>query len=305
MEDPASVASPLPDELPTPKNVPATYLQCLLSGGLKASGCHGGEFSELEKYPNTAKSQDYCAFKNTDFGLYQPSVRTEGAQLEHLSLDANLALTDDVEMSFGFSTYQPQEQAAHIEHRWRPPPQSLVRETWPTLQIHFDSSLRKLGAIGQSPLVSRFSAMSALDVVDRGIATSLEIMADSKCHSPVNLICLIHLSYAMSLAVYPGEYRESSREFFVQAMSYNEWVERCDRQAYINMVDALWRPNDMPLTEVVGLLQGNAWTLNGLDTSSSSNPVAPCGSRRSDPILNVVVLVLDGKYQPKVRGPVG
>lgn len=70
MEDFVLVVSFFLDELLMLKNVLVMYLQCLLLGGLKVSGCYGGEFFEFEKYLNIVKSQDYCVFKNIDFGLY-------------------------------------------------------------------------------------------------------------------------------------------------------------------------------------------------------------------------------------------
>ncbi|KAK0388530.1 hypothetical protein NLU13_4773 [Sarocladium strictum] len=299
---PASVSSPLPDELPTPKGLSSAWLESLVSGDLKTAGPYGGVFSELERDIYESKTRVPGCFVSGHPVIGQPTPRKGGPSFDHLSINTNMALTDDAEVPFDFSTFRSEDQALQNGCEGVPSPRFLVRTTWSTLRIHMDSSLYKLRNISQSPLASQFSVMTPADVVDRGTSAFLEAMAGRECTSPLNLICLIHLSYAMYLAVYAEMDLDRSKEFFTTAMSYSERLELSDRQPYINMVDALWRPGRMVLTDVVGLLHGNSWSLNG-PGSSPSCPSVPYGATLTDPILRIVEVVLSEFENAVIRHP--
>ncbi|KAL2206478.1 hypothetical protein CC79DRAFT_1398398 [Sarocladium strictum] len=212
---------------------------------------------------------------------------------EEQRMNVEPALTDDVDMPFGSLHADPQQAGVRLEHNWGLSPQALAKTISSMLQIHLDSSAHKLGLIHQSPLVLQFSVMTQTDVVDRGIAASVEILAGCKPSSALNLVCFVHLAYVLSLVVHAEVDAERSRELFSRSMSYSTWLEGYERQAYINMVDALWKPSNMALTDVVGLLQGAERPASLGGTSAAFRTGSSLESRSGDIIFDAFEDALD------------
>lgn len=237
-----------------------------------------------------------CFRQDSMSGYVVPRDGIRSVSFEEQRMDVEPALTDDVDMPFGSLDADSQHAAIRLEHNWGLSPQALAKTISSMLQIHLDSSAHKLGLIQQSPLVLQFSVMTQTDVVDRGIAASVEILAGCKPSSALNLVCFVHLAYVLSLVVHAEVDAERSRELFSRSMSYSTWLEGYERQAYINMVDALWKPSNMALTDVVGLLQGAERPASLEGTGAAFRPGRSLQSRSGDLIFDAFEDALDGTF---------
>ena len=293
-EDRASKPTPLPDELSTPSDMSTPFLCPFVSADFAIAN----EFEDPVVPTHASllfhKSSPVLASQDESLADLDPVFHVKGTRFDQFVIDANLALTDDVELTSGLPSLH-QMPSARVQDRWRMSPESLVRAAWSTLQIHLESSLHKLGLVHQTSLVSQFIALPCGNVVDRGMSTALHMMAGGECRSPTDLICFIHLSYAMFLVIHPTVDRESSQELFSQAMSYSHLVDPREQQAYVNMVDALWKPSHMELADIVGLLQGSVFP-SALTNSSPRQTLSgvSLGRRGDDPVLRVIEDYLDG-----------
>ncbi|KAF4126871.1 hypothetical protein GMORB2_0608 [Geosmithia morbida] len=104
--------------------------------------------------------------------------------------------------------------------------------------------------------------LDTLDDVQRhghgGGQTPAAATIPSSPPSPINTICLIHLFYASPLRIQEHDAQNRCWDVFRQVVSYSTWLGQPDRDAYLHVVDALWKPPAMSCEASADLTRGSA-----------------------------------------------
>lgn len=168
----------------------------------------------------------------------------------NLPLESDLALTDGNDIM----ATAPPAMAKPMVGYWTNP-RSLISSAWDALQMHADASMAKLGQMSKNQFVNKLRNMSTRSLAMDGIETLVEILEGRQPTEPVKLLCFVHLIYCFSLVVHEQDAPSRWSDLFGQAMSYSTWFRRQDRQLYIQIIDALWKPVGMTEAEVISLVR--------------------------------------------------
>ncbi|KAH6895334.1 hypothetical protein B0T10DRAFT_455596 [Thelonectria olida] len=186
-----------------------------------------------------------------NLGLDQTVFSLDTSMSADLSLESNLVLTDASTMP------PPMPRAAVTEPvpTYSVRPRSLIDTAWDALEMHVVQSMAKLQRMTKNHLVNQLRNMSTHSIAMDGLATLTEILQGQRPTSPVKLLCFVHVIYSFSLVVHEQDAPNRWSDLFGQAMSYSAWFSRQDRQLYVQIVDALWKPAAMTTEEVVSLVR--------------------------------------------------
>ncbi|KAF5675936.1 hypothetical protein FHETE_2326 [Fusarium heterosporum] len=223
---------------------------------------HSAEISTgipmLGALPASNPLQDSLALDQPIFILNDSSLPAD------FDLDSDLALTNDnVTMPPSMSSTLPQPTVGSYHN-----PRSIISTTWSTLQMHVADSLNKLHQMTKNHLVSQLRTLTTQIIATNGLDTLVDIIEGRQPTHPIKILCFVHLVYCFSLIVHEQDAANRSADLFGQAMSYSTLFSRQDRQLYIQIVDALWKPAAMTEVDVVGLVR--AKTSSSISRSSSS-----------------------------------
>ncbi|KAM5348358.1 hypothetical protein ACJ41O_008182 [Fusarium nematophilum] len=187
--------------------------------------------------------------------LGQPDYTFDDSSLPaDFSLGSNLALTDnDAAMAPPLPPTLAEPTVGYYHN-----PRSLVGTAWDALEMHVSNSMAKLHQMSKNHLVNQLRNMSAHSIAMNGLETLTDILEGRQPAVPVKLLCFVHLVYCFSLVVHEQDAANRSPDLFAQAMSYSTWFSRQDRQLYIQIVDALWKPATMTEADVVNLVRAKA-----------------------------------------------
>ncbi|KND87892.1 hypothetical protein TOPH_07447 [Tolypocladium ophioglossoides CBS 100239] len=200
-----------------------------------------------------------------DVDLNQSSTLSFGVSVPtEQSMDANLALTGSLDVS-----QEPTQLVADIaRNQQHVSAHSLIQTARNMLDVHVANSMTSLRRDGKNHLVKQFLNMSPNSVADAGLEVMMDILEGHLATSPVKLLCFVHVIYSLSVVVHEQDAPRRCTDLFIQAVSYSSWLSHQDRQAYIQVVDFLWKPSDMTDGDFMELLQ-----------TSSPQPERNSGSR--------------------------
>ncbi|KAF4996749.1 hypothetical protein FGRMN_4313 [Fusarium graminum] len=222
---------------------------------------HSAEISTdipmLGALPASDPLQDSLALGQPIFILNDSSLPAD------FDLESDLALTNgNVTMppSMSSTLLQPMVGSYHN-------PRSIISTAWSTLQMHVADSLDKLHQMTKNHLVSQLRTLTTQIIATNGLETLVDIIEGRQPSHPIKILCFIHLVYCFSLIVHEQDAASRSTDLFGQAMSYSTLFSRQDRQLYIQIVDALWKPAAMTKVDVVSLVR--AKTSSSISRSSS------------------------------------
>ncbi|KAF5003335.1 hypothetical protein FDECE_10111 [Fusarium decemcellulare] len=224
--------------------------------------------------------------------LDQPVFTLDDSSLPtDFSLGSNLALTDNnATMDLSVPTALAEPMVGYYHN-----PRSLVGTAWDALEMHVVESMAKLQQMTKNHLVSQLRSMTAHSIAMSGLETLIDILEGRQPDAPVKLLCFVHLVYCFSLVVHEQDAASRSTDLFGQAMSYSAWFSRHDRQLYIQVVDALWKPASMTEADVVNLVR--AKTSPSMSRSSSlkgkERELAPMHQSNTDSLAFVAQYFLD------------
>ncbi|KAH6996463.1 hypothetical protein BKA56DRAFT_472639 [Ilyonectria sp. MPI-CAGE-AT-0026] len=186
-------------------------------------------------------------------GLDQSVFSFDTSGSVDLSLRSNLVLTDDSSMP------PPMPQISITEpvvgYYAYANPRSLIGTAWDALEMHVVESMDKLQRMNKNHLVNQLRSMSAHSIAVSGLEALGDVLDGCRPATPVKLLCFVHVIYSFSLVVHEQDAPSRWTDLFGQAMSYSTWFSRQDRQLYIQIVDALWKPAGMTETDVVNLVR--------------------------------------------------
>jgi hypothetical protein len=175
---------------------------------------------------------------------FDASVPTE------LSIETNLALTENTDVSLSLSELLPQAAWNHYVGA-----HSLVESARDTLHMHLAESLSKLNLVSNTRLGDEFRQMSPDMVALTGLRTMNSVLSGIVVSSPSDIICFIHLVYSLSVVVHEQDAPSRWRELFIQAMSYGAWAPQQDLPEFFHLVQCLWRPHGIDNAELSMFMQ--------------------------------------------------
>ncbi|KAF9760694.1 hypothetical protein IL306_004168 [Fusarium sp. DS 682] len=199
----------------------------------------------LGALPTVKPPQDTLSLNQPVFTLNDSSLPTD------FNLDTNIALiNNNVTMPRSLHSMPPQPKAGSYHN-----PRSLIGTAWSTLQMHVAESMIKLQHVTKNHLVIQLRNLTPQVIATNGLETLMDIIEGRQLTVPINVLCFVHLVYCFSLIVHEQDAANRSSDLFGQAMSYSTLFSRQDRQLYIQIVEALWKPADMSNTDLVNLVR--------------------------------------------------
>ncbi|ROW09390.1 hypothetical protein VMCG_02621 [Cytospora schulzeri] len=185
-----------------------------------------------------------------------PSGDYDGFQDTLFSFDGNLASTDiSYPDSFGLEEDAVDSVAVHPMRTGdseigQSETKSLVALAWEALKEHIISSQHKTKHV-QNPLADQLRLLSAETIAARGLGCLRRILDGDPPTSPLDTLCLVHVVYSLSLAVYGDVFvygddaTRRSHEFFVQSLLYATWFTPENQTFFRDIAKAIWQPSDM------------------------------------------------------------
>ncbi|KAH7165606.1 hypothetical protein EDB81DRAFT_877976 [Dactylonectria macrodidyma] len=226
-------------------------------------------------------------------GLDQPVFSFGTSVSGDLSLKSNLVLTDDPTMPPPIPQISvPEPFAGYYSYA---NPKTLIGTAWDALEMHVVESMDKLQRMNKNHLVNQLRSMSAHSIAMDGLEALGDVLEGRRPATPVKLLCFVHVIYSFSLVVHEQDAPSRWTDLFGQAMSYSTWFSRRDRQLYIQIVDALWKPSGMTKKDVVNLVRAKASSsASHLSTLKGKEPETVIAHRPSqDSLLTVAQYFLD------------
>jgi hypothetical protein len=215
------------------------------------------DFPILGALPSSNTFHDPPALDQPVFTLNDSSLPAD------FDLESNLALTNNnAVMSPSMTSTLPQPTVSSYHN-----PRSLIGTIWSTLRVHVADSLSKLDHITKNPLVTQLKSLPTETIAANGLQILVDIIEGREPSVPINILCFVHLGYCFSLVAHEQDAANRSAELFGQAMSYSTLFPREDRQMYIQVAKALWKPAAMTDADVVNIVR--AKTSSSVSRSSN------------------------------------
>lgn len=203
---------------------------------------------------------------------------------EELSLDVK-PVSDDAIQSL--TTMLDTSRTQHVSAP------ALIHTAQNVIEVHIEGSMKGLRCDGKNHVVAQFCKMSPGSVALAGLDTMAEILSGNVVTSAVKLLCFVHVVYALSLVIDEQEATTRSTKLFMQAMSYGSWLSQQDRQAYVQVVGFLWKPDGMPDSSFMELLRSTLSQPESGTEGSKGKAPAMCVGRDFDPLVFVAQYFLD------------
>ncbi|KAF7543734.1 hypothetical protein G7Z17_g10494 [Cylindrodendrum hubeiense] len=224
---------------------------------------------------------------HNSLGLDQSVFSFDASVSSDHSLKSNLVLTDDSTMPPAMPQISVTEPV--IDYYTYANPRSLIGTAWDALEMHVVESMDKLQRMSKNHLVNQLRNMPAHSIAMDGLEALVDALEGRRPATPVKVLCFVHVIYSFSLVVHEQDAPSRWTDLFGQAMSYSSWFTRQDRQLYIQIVDALWKPSGMTETDVVNLVRAKA--SSSMSRSSSLKGKEPESVGASQPSKDSLVVV--------------
>lgn len=162
--------------------------------------------------------------------------------------------------------------------------------------MHVAESKERIRVVEQNPLADELRNLSPDAVGFTGLETLKKILDGIPVDSPIDTLCFVHLIYSFYLVIHERGAPTRGSKLFAQAVSYTSRL-RQDHQAYLSIVDLLWKPSDMKHEDVVGLIRktSNASRERSLEGHGPGSSFAASESPAEDALVLVARFFLDGQ----------
>ncbi|TLS31360.1 hypothetical protein PpBr36_02918 [Pyricularia pennisetigena] len=126
--------------------------------------------------------------------------------------------------------------------------EAFVISTWDTLLEHIASSKAKVQDINDNPLADKLRSLASRTIARDGFSALRSLLDGCPPTSPIKILCLVHVVYALSLVVY-GDDRLSQRsqELYVESLVYARMVGDMQMEA---LMTAIWQPVKFSISEL-------------------------------------------------------
>lgn len=290
LTSPADDVPPLEDKFPC--NQPPALNQDI-GGGETAfnrlmDGC-GGLFELPAEIPKSIE----------DFDLYDPET-FQDTSLE-ASSSGNYTIPPD---NVPAASFQPNRLAGDLRTgRRQTSAPRLVRSARDTLELHLAESKSKLIRVvvatgSRTSLASQLYSMSSSSVATVGLEAMLGLLRGERAASSLELLCFIHVAYSFSFVVLERTEDAWWAELFSRCLSYGNWLSDKDRHAYSQLVEILWRPNNM--ADDFAIRSRNNIDAIWRKTGEPQDKAVPAFAQIDDLLLTVSAYFLDGKNKARI-----
>jgi hypothetical protein len=118
--------------------------------------------------------------------------------------------------------------------------------------------MSKLDHVTKNPLITQLKSLTNETIAVKGLDTLVDIIEGRQPSGLLDTLCFVHMGYCFSFIIHEHDAANRSAELFGQAMSYSSLFSREDRQLYIQIVKAIWKPANMTDAGVVSILRAKA-----------------------------------------------
>lgn len=180
---------------------------------------------------------------------------------------------------------------------------SLIQTAQDVLEVHLESSMNAVRGDDTNHVIGQFRNMSPKHVAVAGLGAMTDIFGGGIVTSAVQLVCFVHVVYAVLLVIDEQDAMARFDDLFIQAASYSSWLPCQDQQAYLQVVDFLWRPKTMADGTFMELLQTKLSRPEPSCSSStqSKHATACVDTDRPDPLVFVAQYYLDGTKSQEMQ----
>jgi hypothetical protein len=205
------------------------------------------DFPVLGALPSGNTFHNPLALDQPIFTLNDSSLPTD------FDLESNLALTNN-------NAVMPSSMTSTLPHPTVSSynAQSLIGTIWSTLRLHIANSMSKLDHVTKNPLVTQLKSLTSETIAVKGLDTLVDIIEGRQPSVLLDTLCFVHMGYCFSFIIHEHDAANRSAELFGQAMAYSSLFSREDRQFYIQIVKAIWKPANMTDVGVVSILRAKA-----------------------------------------------
>ncbi|RFN46575.1 hypothetical protein FIE12Z_9200 [Fusarium flagelliforme] len=205
------------------------------------------DFPVLGALPSGNTFHDPLALDQPIFTLNDSSLPTD------FDLESNLALANN-------NACMPSSMTSTLPHPTVNSynAQSLIGTIWSTLRLHIANSMSKLDHVTKNPLITQLKSLTSETIAVKGLDVLVDIIEGRQPSVLLDTLCFVHMGYCFSFIIHEHDAANRSAELFGQAMSYSSLFSREDRQFYIQIVKAIWKPANMTDAGVVSILRAKA-----------------------------------------------
>ncbi|KAJ4413478.1 hypothetical protein N0V82_008508 [Gnomoniopsis sp. IMI 355080] len=265
--------------------------------------CPSGPLDMISELP--ADMPDLHELSSGDFGM-QDSLFAFDADLPSTvsSYSADLAVG---EVSKGDET---QESAAvqalegEIQSNLESDAKYLAAAAWDALSEHILSSHAKIKHI-RNPLANQLGMLSPQTVMQKGLHSLRSILGGRPLTSPLDTLCLVHITYSFSLATCEDDATRRSSQLFKQALLYSVWFTLEDKVHFREVAAAIWQPSGMTDAQFDQLINEPSRNLCQSPSNNGKGRATTSGHSTTsnvDPLISIAETFLDELERTAVLG---
>lgn len=182
------------------------------------------------------------------------------------------------------------------------PTKSLVSSAWDSLKAHLETSMVKIREIQGNRLADQLRGRSTHSIATSGLRTLRAFLNGNTSVPAVDMLCFIHLIYALSFAIHDQDASPTLKNIFLQSLSYTVHLPLSEQNLYNQLTFEIWEPADLTrdhLNNYFSLDQSGSslsrsWSLKGKDRETAAcHPDVG----RTNTLLTVAYNFLDGKCE--------
>ncbi|TLD31204.1 hypothetical protein PspLS_02822 [Pyricularia sp. CBS 133598] len=126
--------------------------------------------------------------------------------------------------------------------------EAFVSSTWDTLLEHIASSKAKVQNVNGNPLADKLRSLAPMTIARDGFSALRSLLEGCPPTSPIKILCLVHVVYALSLVVYGDDHlSHRSRELYVESLVYARLIGDIQVEA---LMTAIWQPVKFSISEI-------------------------------------------------------
>ncbi|KAK3390569.1 hypothetical protein B0H63DRAFT_119764 [Podospora didyma] len=122
---------------------------------------------------------------------------------------------------------------------------SIAGSAWDALQEHIVSSMVKIQSVQGNRLADKLRSMSGKTIAIAGFRAVRTLLNGGRPSSASDILCFVHLAYALSLVVHEQGASFRSKNFFLQSLSYTHSLPPSERDSYSQLAFAIWQPSEL------------------------------------------------------------
>lgn len=176
----------------------------------------------------------------------------------------------------------------------------LLLLAYDALKAHVSSSKEKIRPLNRNSLATELRAMTTKAIAHKGLGTLRTILSGGQVRSAADVLSFVHLAYALTLVLRQPDPTYTSKDMFLQALSYASSLPPDNRAQCTNLALNIWQPSDISQDEIRDYLTAHRnGSLSRTASEKGKEPENVYGSglrptHKSNPLLAASENFLDG-----------